>query len=227
MLPRLQAQAAAQGGTLDRRQARGTLRHNDYLGTATAAGGLAQPAGGQQGVADKETVVIGEQDVEPGTDVAVLKGIVEHDAVRPRRHGQQPADAVAAVGVDSHYGAGMAAVDLQRFVADVGRRGARPGQLPAVAASLVASAEQSHAQPGVLEQAHEIIGVGRLARTADSKVSHADDGQVERGFGQYAGVEQQVARPDAEAVKPGQRTQQVIDRRAGSGRRHGQWRLSS
>jgi hypothetical protein len=149
------------------------------VGPAGATPGFAQAARRQHVVAEKGPVVVGEQDGQAGRYASVLVGVVEDDYVRSRMHLQHGRDGFGPPFAHGNRdGRRKLAVHLVGFVAERGGRVGMASQPKALRLPAVAPAEGSH--PVLrLQQADEVLHVGRFAGTAHGQVAHAQHGHPE------------------------------------------------
>lgn len=182
----------------------GTLGDDHYLSPRELRRTVAQPSEGQHAVFVDGVVVVHQDDVDPGLDVAVLEGVVQYNQVHLRMGFAQPLDPFDASFADGDGDVGVLEFDLFGFVADFLEGAGHCGEQETFGLPFVAAREDGDVEFAV-EQLDEAFGVGGLAGAADGEVPHADDGDVEFAALQHAPVEQPVADVDHAAVEPGQR----------------------
>ena len=186
------------------------LGNDNHVGTVLAIQGLAQSSGRQQLVVDDETMIVHEQDIDAGLDVAVLEGIVEQHDVDATVDPYERLDAMHALLVDRHDGLGEFQLHLHRLVSNVACRRTRPGQHEALRLALIAPAEYGHLGL-MLQQLDEILDMRGLTSAAHGDVAHRDDGHAEVAALHDSHVKEEIPDAHTQPVEPAQRQQPLID----------------
>ena len=140
----------------------------------------------------------------------MLTGVVEQYHVQGAVVFGELLYAVNALAVYGDADVGELLLHLERLVTNVACRGVAVGQQESPCFPFIASAEHGHLA-FLLQQPHQILHVGRLARSAHGDVAHRDDGHVEGMAFQQPHFKAEVAQADRSAVDPAQRQQTVSD----------------
>ena len=150
------------------------LGDDDDVGTVLAVQRLAQASCRQQFVVDDEPVVVDEQDIDAGLDIAVLEGIVEQDDIQLLVEFHELVDGMTAVFIDRHRNILELLLHLVGLVANLGHGDVGSGDAKTLALALVSPTEYGHAEL-VFQQLGEIFDMGCLARASDGDVAYSNN----------------------------------------------------
>ncbi len=152
---------------------------NDVCPTA-AGPGVAKVAAGQPPVTGKEIGKVGQQDVEPGPDSTVLKGIIEDDGPGAGPVMQQLWDGNNTLFPHGYRHIGELDVKLHGFIPDIQRGSRLPCQRIAPCLAFITTAQYGDGKP-VLQYPDHPFYHRRFTGATDDQVAYTDNGQVERG----------------------------------------------